>query len=252
MGFHYENLNVYRRAIEIVGKAKTIADGWEGKYAITDHFLRAYRGIPGQIAVGTLQRTKAAAQAKYDVAVGSCLECAACLDLAGVYDLNSSRDIQDVKTELSAVVKMTVGLRRSAERNLAREKPADYTREHKPPQSLFYHEDLEVYQASLQFASWLRQLWSKGTTAEDFCFQRLDAPTTSMILNIAEGNSRFQEKDHRRFLGYAQDAAVKTATTLDMAVEENILTPPQIRRGKSHLERVTAMLVKMIGEDAYY
>ena len=44
-----------------------------------------------------------------------------------------------------------------------------------------------------------------------------------MVLNIAEGNGRYAELDHHRFLQIAQSAAVKGAVFLDLGVERAFL-----------------------------
>ena len=43
-----------------------------------------------------------------------------------------------------------------------------------------------------------------------------DEAGTSVVLNIAEGNGRYAELDHHRFLQIAQSAAVKGAVFLDL------------------------------------
>jgi hypothetical protein len=44
-----------------------------------------------------------------------------------------------------------------------------------------------------------------------------------VVLNIAEGNGRYAELDHHRFLQIAQSAAVKGAVFLDLGVERAFL-----------------------------
>ena len=68
---------------------------------------------------------------------------------------------------------------------------------------------------------------------------------TSVVLNIAEGNGRYSELDHRRFLDVAEGLAVKVAAYLDLAVQKLALTQLQCEPGKALLERIVAMLSGM-------
>jgi four helix bundle protein len=49
-------------------------------------------------------------------------------------------------------------------------------------------------------------------------FRQIDEAGTSVVLNIAEGNGRYAELDHHRFLQIAQSAAVKGAVFLEFGV----------------------------------
>jgi four helix bundle protein len=97
-------------------------------------------------------------------------------------------------------------------------------------------------------------VWDLFSAKEDLSkglVQDLDTASAGIVLNIAEGNGRFHKKDQRRFLGFAQDAAVKAATSLDMAVLEKGIETKEAEYAKSLLERITAMLFQMIGRDTY-
>ena len=48
-----------------------------------------------------------------DYAIGSSLECAACLDLAGIKQLLDMKSLHTEKEELSQILRMLVGLRKS-------------------------------------------------------------------------------------------------------------------------------------------
>ena len=75
------------------------------------------------------------------------------------------------------------------------------TRNRNPVNRRLDHEKLEVYQASLAFISWLdptRQPWPKGLAVAD----QLDRASTSIPLNMAEGNGRFTGPDRGRFFDH--------------------------------------------------
>jgi four helix bundle protein len=66
----------------------------------------------------------------------------------------------------------------------------------------FDHEKLEVYQESLAFVAWLSELLEEKTRLGDVKDQ-LDRASNSIVLNIAEGNGKYSQKDRCRFLDSA-------------------------------------------------
>src|SRR5437868_15473250 len=71
----------------------------------------------------------------------------------------------------------------------------------------FDHEKLNVYQASLTFITWATELISK-VDAKAAVKDQLDRASTSVPLNIAEGNGKFAIKDRCRFLDFARGSAL--------------------------------------------
>ena len=55
------------------------------------------------------------------------------------------------------------------------------------PEFWFNHEKLEVYQESIAFVAWVSPLLEAGSRRGDVKDQ-LDRASTSIVLNIAEGN----------------------------------------------------------------
>jgi four helix bundle protein len=76
-------------------------------------------------------------------------------------------------------------------------------------------------------------------------FRQIDESVTSVILNIAEGNGRYSEMDHRRFIDIAEGCAVKTAAYLDIAVQKNTLSRNECGPGTILVERIMSMLSRM-------
>ena len=76
-------------------------------------------------------------------------------------------------------------------------------------------------------------------------YRKIDEAVTSVILNIAEGNGRYSELDHRRFLDIAESSAVKVAAFLDLAVRKLMLAEQECGPAKALLERIVAMLSRM-------
>ena len=69
----------------------------------------------------------------------------------------------------------------------------------------------------------------------------LSAPT-SVVLNVAEGNGRYSELDHRRFLEMAAASAVKAAAYLDLYQQKALTARMETSQGRELLSRIVAML----------
>ena len=74
----------------------------------------------------------------------------------------------------------------------------------------------------------------------------LDRASTSVPLNIAEGNGKYAPKDRCRFFDIAHGSALECAAGLDTLVAKGKLTVEQIRPGKEILQRVVRMLMGLI------
>jgi 23S rRNA-intervening sequence protein len=77
-------------------------------------------------------------------------------------------------------------------------------------EAVFHHESLDVYQVGLEFIRWWGGLPGSQELIDRVC-RESDETATGVVLNIAEGNGRYSELDHRRFLDIAGTAAVKAA-----------------------------------------
>ena len=109
----------------------------------------------------------------------------------------------------------------------------------------FDHEKLEVYREAIAFAGWLSAILEGALRVGDVKDQ-LDRASTSMPLNIAEGNGKYTPKDRCRFFDTAHGSALECAAGLDILVAQTKLTPEQIRPGKERLQRIVRMLMGLI------
>ena len=75
---------------------------------------------------------------------------------------------------------------------------------------------------------------------------QLDRASTSIPLNIAEGNGKYAPKDRCRFFDIAHGSALECAAALDVLVAKAKLTPDQICAGKERLQRIVRMLMGLI------
>jgi four helix bundle protein len=119
-------------------------------------------------------------------------------------------------------------------------KPMDKSNEY-----WFDHEKLDVYQESLTFIAWLSDLLDGSVRIGDVKDQ-LDRASTSIPLNIAEGNGKYTPKDCCRFFDIAHGSALECAAGLDILVAKGKTTREQITPGKESLQSIVRMLMGLI------
>jgi four helix bundle protein len=110
------------------------------------------------------------------------------------------------------------------------------------PNTHFDHEKLIAYQRSIQFVAWSSQLLEKLPAKLAVCDQ-LDRASTSVPLNIAEGNAKHTPADRCRYFDTARGSALECAACLDVLVAKGKCPVEQIQVGKEILLEVVALLV---------
>ncbi|MEP6777324.1 MAG: four helix bundle protein [Chthoniobacterales bacterium] len=114
-----------------------------------------------------------------------------------------------------------------------------------PDHPVFDHEKPEVYRDSIAFCGWVGEFLSKiegKTAAKD----QLDRASTSIPLNIAEGNGKFSTRDRARFLEMARGSALECAACLDVLVVRKLSTFQQVSSAKQQLARIVRMLIGLL------
>jgi four helix bundle protein len=109
----------------------------------------------------------------------------------------------------------------------------------------FDHEKLEVCREAIAFIAWVSAVLEETVRVGDVKDQ-LDRASTSIALNIAEGNGKYAPKDRCRFFDIAHGSALECAAGLDVLVAKAKLTTEQIRPGKDRLQSIVRMLVGLI------
>ena len=113
----------------------------------------------------------------------------------------------------------------------------------KPP--FFDHEKLVAYQRSIEFVAWSAALLEAVTTKLSVSDQ-LDRASTSVPLNIAEGNGKYTPPDRCRYFEIARGSALECAACLDVLVAKGKCTADQIQIGKALLHEVVSLLIGLI------
>src|SRR4029450_8833138 len=114
-----------------------------------------------------------------------------------------------------------------------------------PQDYWFNHEKLEAYREAIAFVAWLSPLL-EGRLRLGEVKDQLDRASTSISLNIAEGNGKYAPKDRCRFFDIAHGSALECAAGHDILVAKQKLTVDQVRSGKESLQRIVRMLIGLI------
>ncbi len=112
-------------------------------------------------------------------------------------------------------------------------------------EKIFDHEKLKVYNLSLDFAEWVGDLLLDIGKNISVC-DHLDRASTSVILNIAEGNGKYSSKDRCKFFDIARGSALESAACLDVLVRRRKIKLIRILNGKEMLFEIVSMIVGLI------
>jgi len=107
------------------------------------------------------------------------------------------------------------------------------------------HEKLDVYQLSLEFFTWtlpVLEIIPAGAAVRG----QLDRASTSIPLNIAEGNGKFTSADRCRYFDNARGSALECSACLDVMVAKRFTKPADVSTGKAIVVQMVNMLFGMI------
>jgi four helix bundle protein len=106
MSFHHEKLTVYQRSLEFAGWSQDLVDSLSKKTSTRDHLERAGDSIALNIAEGNGKFSKKDRARFFQIAHGSALESAACLDLLVARRCGARNAIGRGKSILEEIVRM--------------------------------------------------------------------------------------------------------------------------------------------------
>jgi S23 ribosomal protein. len=109
----------------------------------------------------------------------------------------------------------------------------------------FDHEKLRAYQEALRFVSWAGPI-IEDLPAKLSAKDQLDRASTSIVLNIAEGNGKRSHPDRCRFLDIARGSGLECAASLDVLVARGKLELQKAEEGKNILVGVVSMIAGLI------
>ncbi len=113
----------------------------------------------------------------------------------------------------------------------------------------FDHEKPKVYQDAVTFCAWATPVL-ESVPRRYAAHDQLDRASTSIVLNIAEGNGKRSYKDRSRFFDIARGSAVEHAACLDVLVARNMLDREQAGTGKAQLLEIVSMTAGLLARFA--
>ena len=111
--FDHEKLDAYKKALAFAAWSETLLERVPKSAAVYGQLDRARTSIVLNIPEGNGRFTSADRCKFFDIARGSGLECAGCLDLLLIKRLLSETELDEGKTLLKDIVSLLVGLIRS-------------------------------------------------------------------------------------------------------------------------------------------
>jgi four helix bundle protein len=109
----------------------------------------------------------------------------------------------------------------------------------------FDHEKLDVYREAIGFCGWVGEFLA-AISGKAAAKDQLDRASTSIPLNIAEGNGQFSVRDRARFLEMARGSALECAACLDVLLVRKLAIEEQITGPKEKLARIVQMLIGLL------
>jgi four helix bundle protein len=110
---------------------------------------------------------------------------------------------------------------------------------------MFSHEKLIVYRKAIDFVAWT-QPKVEALTGKVSARDQLERASTSVPLNIAEGNAKFSKLERARFFQIAHGSAVECGACLDVLVARRLMTRDEAEAGKAQLIEVVNMLLALL------
>jgi four helix bundle protein len=124
--FDHERLDAYKKALAFAQWVEPVLERLPKSVAVQNQLDRARTSIVLNIPEGNGRFTSADRCKFFDIARGSALECAGCLDIIFIKKLLSEVEVDAGKALLKDIVSLLVGLIRSNSPDRLHEEPMEY------------------------------------------------------------------------------------------------------------------------------
>jgi len=104
------------------------------------------------------------------------------------------------------------------------------------------HEKLEYYKQSVEMAEDLSKEVAKWPRGYGYLSDQLKRASSSITLNIAEGNAKESHPERRRFFKIARASTAEVGACLDLMRAFGLTSPIEASSLKSRLEGISKML----------
>lgn len=109
----------------------------------------------------------------------------------------------------------------------------------------FDHEKLRAYQGALQFVAFVGPIIEE-LPAKLAARDQPDRASTSIVLNLAEGNGKRSRTDRCRYLDIARGSALESAASLDVLAARKAISASVAAEGKEMLVGIVSMIAGLI------
>ncbi len=107
-------------------------------------------------------------------------------------------------------------------------------------------EKLDVYKAAIEFAITADALLERLPPGRAYLIDQLRRAASSIAMNIAEGSGEYSKADKARFYRMARRSGYECVAVLDLIEGLRIGDATELRGSRVLLDRIGAMLTKMI------
>jgi four helix bundle protein len=111
---------------------------------------------------------------------------------------------------------------------------------------MLHFQKLDVYQRSIEFLALAHHVRAQLPKGHAELADQLRRSAQSVPQNIAEGCGRTARADKARHYTIARGSAMESAAHLDVMKVDGLVEPGVYERGMELLERIVAMLTKLI------
>ena len=105
---------------------------------------------------------------------------------------------------------------------------------------------LDVYQCSIQFLSFSRNVLSRLPRGNAELVDQLRRSAQSIPLNVAEGVGKITRADKVKYFTIARGSAMESAAHLDVMRVDGLIDAPIYDEGIELLARIVSMLTRLI------
>ncbi|WP_430403703.1 four helix bundle protein [Fluviicola sp.] len=112
---------------------------------------------------------------------------------------------------------------------------------------MFDFEKLEVYKKAKAFNKDVLVLMKNTKSIDVVAKNQLRRASLSIVLNIAEGTSRFSKADKRNFYVISRGSEFECVAIFDVMKDETILTEEEFTQFYGKADELSRMLFRMIG-----
>lgn len=111
---------------------------------------------------------------------------------------------------------------------------------------MFDFEKLDVYQKAKSFNKEVYSFLRNSKTIDSVSKNQLRRASLSIMLNIAEGSSRFSKPDRRNFFVISRGSAFECAAVFDFLKEETVVNEEEFKSFYNRADELSKMLFTMI------